>query len=428
MLLPQVVEKHFGIEKGDKLVLVPLDTSKIYEIIKNIALAALCILTLGLLNYLHPELQDHIYYGLFYHKKIIKLSQNPYSLNALMNFGNFKRTLLSLGWHESCETLKALVPQNRLPKLNLDDRVRKMLMLFFLAIKHKYTSKTQPQSIKPIPHLMFNKGLINNIPYSFALSQGKKSAMEDIIHVASCDIQIKNISERISCFILMDGHGIQKSQEPINIYIQKYFFTVLKPYLNAYLREGFNLVGVYEAFKATFLTLNANYPFQKSGTTFLGIFFINNLILCISIGDSKAYLINPFLQLPLTLPADLSEPYFQTKLIKRNVRLLAPKKGGPRVEGILNMASAIGDKHILTQKGQAAIKPSMIFTAIPRIWIQSPASIILGSDGVFDFLSQEELHATITSGKPTENPSEILVETAFANGSHDNLSAVVINI
>lgn len=424
MLLPPIVEKHFGLEKGSKLILVPLETSRMYEIAKNIALVSLCILTLGVLNYLHPELQDHIYYSLFYHKKIIKVRQDLYPLSALMNFQKFKTTLDPLlGWQKPSANLPLLVPAKRKRKLDLDARIKKMLTLFFLALSYKHTSKIQPQLIPQIPNLSSTHGILNNIPYCFALSPGSKNTMEDIAYATSFTVPINNTYEQISCFILMDGHGIQKGQEPINIYIQKNLVTVLKSYLTGYLQEGFSFIGVYEAFKSAFEGLHTSFPSPRSGTTFVGVFFINNLIFCLSIGDSKAYLIDPFVQLPLALPADPAHDYFHKKLQKRGAHIETN-----RVEGILNMAAAMGDKNITTKQGTAAIKPSMSLIAIPKIWIQSPAYLILSSDGVSDFLSDKECNDIIRDENLFEKKAENLLKAAFRNGSNDNLSSLVIKI
>lgn len=427
MLVPQVVEKRWGLEKNDKLVLVPLKTSRIVEVIKNIVLAVLCVMTLGLLNYFHPTLSDHIYYGLFHHRKLVKLHKDPFGVVALMNFPRFKSTLKEMGWHESPGNLAQLVTKKRSSKLSLDERLRKMLNIFFLSIRQKHAIETKAQPIKQIPNLSSEQGVLNEIPYSFALSPGAKQVMEDVVHVDNFDISIKGAFEKISSFILMDGHGIQKSQEPINLYTKRCFLHHLRTYLNAYLKDGFNFSGVYEAFKSTFEEINVNFPHQRSGTTFLGLFFINNLIFCVSIGDSKAYLIDPFLKLPVALTADPNHPYFQRKLEKKGARIISAGDS-TRVEGVLNMAAALGDKHILTKEGRPAIKPSMSFIAIPRIWIQSPAYIALGSDGVFDFLSEESLEKIVRSSASNEEKAKVILETAFKNGSNDNLSSLLIKI
>lgn len=427
MLVPQVVEKRWGLEKNDKLVLVPLKTSRVYEIIKSITLIALCILTIGLLPYFNPTLKDHIYYGLFHHRKLVVIHKDPFGVVALMNFPRYKNTLKEMGWNESSTHLAQLVTKKRSGKLGLDERLRKMLNLFFLSIRQKHHFDIKEQPIGHIPNLSTHHGLMNDVPFAFSLSPGSKQIMEDVVHVDSFDISIKGAVEKISSFILMDGHGIQKTQEPINLYAKRCFLNHLRTYLNAYLKDGFNFSGVYEAFKSTFDEINGNFPHQRSGTTFLGLFFINNLIFCVSIGDSKAFLVDPFLKVPVALTADPNHPYFQKKLEKRGVRVITAGDT-TRVEGVLNMAAALGDKHITTLDGRAAIKPSMSFIAIPRIWIQSPAYIAMGSDGVFDFLSEEDLEKILRGDLSIEAKAKAIVEAAFFNGSNDNLSSLLIKI
>lgn len=429
MLVSEAVQKRWEIGKHETLVLIPLKTSRIYEVIKNIAMSALYLFSLGLINYWHPQLQDQIYYALFYHRKIEKRHKPICNLPDQMNFNRFETLLKKTGWEESIANLKPLVLANRAPKLNLNRLIKKILNFFKDANQEKPSFSITFQPIKQLPNLVVKQDCLNKIDYGFALSPGAKKTMEDIIHIDHFNFKIKGVSEKVYSFILMDGHGIQKSQKPINVYTKEHFLTYLSLYLSAYLRENQSLVGVYEAFKSTFSDIQTSYPYERSGTTFLGVFLIKNLIFSVSIGDSKGLLITPFSKSSIALSADPSHPYFKEKLTKNNVRIIPSKHTHTlRIEGTLNMATALGDKHIKTIQGKPAIKPSMSFVAIPKEWIQTPAHIVLGSDGVFDFLSQEDIQKIAQTTLSESEAAKKILEAAFKNGSRDNLSCIVINL
>jgi len=427
MFVPQSVEKRWGLEKHEKLILVPYKTSRLFEIIKTLTLFSFCILTLGLAVYFNPSLIDHIYYGFWHHRKIIKIQKDPFGLVALMNFSKLKTTMSSLGWSENTQYLSALVVSRRTKKLNLDQRLKKMLTLFFLSIRQPHVIKPLNNTPGPCPFIHSESGCINGYKFAAALSSGVKTPMEDLVMTDTCVIEIKGLQEVISAFILMDGHGIQKGQEPMNIFTKKFFLHHLRTYLNAYLKEGFNLCGVYEAFKASFSEIIENYPNQRSGTTFLGIFFINHMMFCVSIGDSKAFLIDPFLQVPIALTAEPTHPYFAKKLLKIGAQVLTHHDVS-RVEGVLNMAAALGDKHITSKNGSKAIKPIMSFIAIAETWIQTPAYILLGSDGVFDHIECSQMETITRLENPLIKKAEDLVNLAYTQGSKDNLSTLIIKI
>lgn len=116
MLVPQSVERRWGLQNQEKLILVPLKTNRSYEIIKNIALCAFCILTCGLALYFDPSLQDRIYYALWHHRKLIKLQKDPFGLVSLMNFAKLKKTMQDLGWTETTDYLSQLVLKNGLKR------------------------------------------------------------------------------------------------------------------------------------------------------------------------------------------------------------------------------------------------------------------------------------------------------------------------
>lgn len=427
MIVPQSVEARWGLCKNERLVFVPIEAHRILTVIKNVALVALGILTLGLLFVFNPLLQDDIYWALFHNKKIVKMEKDPFNLMSLMNFSRFKSTLNKLGWSEKEDSLKHLVTKKRASKLDFDRRVKKILSMFYLAKKQNASIFSRLQPSKICSHIDTSSYKLGPFDVAQSLSIGTKSIMEDIIFSSRFDIHVAGAFEKVTACVLMDGHGIQKGIEPINLYTKKHFFNHLKTYLNVYLKPGISLQGVYEAFKATFHEINENYPSMRSGSTFVGIFFISNVLFCVSIGDSKALLVDPYQSFPMSLAADPLHPHFSKKLLKAQADIISAGES-TRVQGLLNMAAALGDKHIMNKAGKRVIKPSMSFIALPLVWLKSPFQIVLGSDGVFDYVHEREITHVVRSDLSLEQKTEELVQKAFFCGSNDNLSATIIKL
>jgi serine/threonine protein phosphatase PrpC len=81
-----------------------------------------------------------------------------------------------------------------------------------------------------------------------------------------------------------------------------------------------------------------------------------------------------------------------------------------------------------SKNGSKAIKPIMSFIAIAETWIQTPAYILLGSDGVFDHIECPQMETITRLENPLIKKAEDLVNLAYTQGSKDNLSTLIIKI
>jgi serine/threonine protein phosphatase PrpC len=430
MHVPAAVENRWGVQKNEKLVLIPHKNSllqRLINIIKAIVLVIFTVLTLGIPFYFNRSLIDTLYYDVFYHKKLICLKKDPLGLRDMMNFKKLKASLLALNWVQDTPELQKLIPLKRKEKLKLDDRIRKMLSVFFMCLKQPPSLSIKSDAFSKPLSVIEESGKIHENPFSVSTCIGLKPVMEDIAMASSFRIQTGQIDEIVPSFIIMDGHGIKRGLEPINEFAKKNFLPKLNFYLNAYLQDGFSLQGVYESFKASLNEIHEGYPGEFSGTTFVGIFLINHVVFCVSVGDSKAYLVDPFHRTPIALSADPDHPYFKSRLERLSAKVKQTSSGA-RVEGVLNMAAALGDKNIVNSAGDPVIFPVMSFVAFPDVWIQSPAKIILGSDGVFDFITEKQMEEIIHSPTASSLKSKELVNLAISQGSNDNLSCMIIEI
>lgn len=430
MHVPAAVEHRWGIQKNEKLVLIPHKNfclQKVINLIKAVSIVLFTALTLGLPLYFNPSLLDCVYYDVFYHKKLICIKKDSLKLVDMMNLKKLKSALTSLNWVQKTPKLLELIPEKRKAKLNLDHRIKDMLSVFSLCLKQS-PSLTIKETVFPNTlSILKETNTIHETSYHIASCIGLKTTMEDMAYADSFTIQSGQIYETVPAFIIMDGHGIKKGMKPINEYTKKNFIPKLNFYLNAYLQDGFSIQGVYESFKAALKEIHEGFPSDYSGTTFIGIFLINHMVFCISVGDSSAYLVDPFLGTPIALAADPTHPYFTSRLQKREA-YIKTTSSGPRVEGMLNMATALGDKNIVNKEGKPVIYPSMSFVTFPAIWIQAPAKIVLGTDGVFNWVTKKQMEAIMSSDTPIASKPSSLINLALSQGSQDNLACMIVDL
>jgi serine/threonine protein phosphatase PrpC len=395
-------------------ILTPITT---ITLITAIAIGILCLITLGAPFYYKPSLLDELYY-IFFHRKQLRIIETTKNLRSMMNFHKLPPFLKQLGWATPNSAFLSLVTRAKL-KTN-EQRLMSIINVFSQAMYQKRPIKPPLTQTQPCPPIKLETLNQYGFTYCKATCQGLPSYMEDTLFDGRFTITINQTQDSVTGFVLMDGHAapVQREsiQERIDQYVQRLFFKTLPTYLGAYLKQGYHLPGVHEAFKQTFKNLNHNYRNPHSGSTFIGVFFINQLLFCVSIGDSKAFLVESQRCTPLNLSAEPNHPYFAQKLEKQGLRITQG-----RVEG-LNMATALGDKKI------EGLKPSMSFIAVPRAWIQSGSYLVLGSDGVFDYISTSQLTSILQKRETLAQKTQTLIETAFKGGSDDNLSALIVPI
>ena len=140
----------------------------------------------------------------------------------------------------------------------------------------------------------------------------------------------------------------------------------------------------------------------EAGTTITLVIITSTLIGVWWVGDSPAYLFNKGNLKQLTMPHTLFE--------------MLLKEGTPK-EALEQQPSL--SSVLVRCVGHTECRPDFVILPYER-----EATVLAGSDGVFGFLSEQEICDILQNSNFHDIPKQ-LVQKALGNGSNDNLSVVV---
>ena len=148
----------------------------------------------------------------------------------------------------------------------------------------------------------------------------------------------------------------------------------------------------------------SNAEYKGMGTTVVAALVVGNTALVANVGDSRAYIVNEKL-VPVTKDHSLVQELLDTgKLTPLEADYYPYKNVITRAVGI--------DNHI-----------DVDFFGIDL----SEAALLLCSDGLYNFVSEDEIVSLITSDDNEINEAASrLVDAANSNGGGDNITAIVI--
>ena len=150
----------------------------------------------------------------------------------------------------------------------------------------------------------------------------------------------------------------------------------------------------------------------KCGSTALNCYIEDNKICIANVGDSRAILCNnTCIELSTTHNIDNEKE-------KSRIEELGGVFDDRYVQGVLNMTRAIGDHDV---------KKYVISTPDIRVLHDVHGTLIMGSDGLYDTLSDDEICALI-SNVDSKYISSVLSQKAYEKGSTDNISVVVAKV
>jgi len=279
-----------------------------------------------------------------------------------------------------------------------------------------------------IPDEVCNKPLvteakmINRREIGIAFCQGIRPAMEDS-HLAS---QVKfyvNGQEYVAdVFGVFDGHGGAKCS------------AFVEAYLTAYLKEALEVnntltltdVGIWDALKACFKKLDADYQ-GEDGTTATVALLLENKVWVANTGDSRTILVK---KNGATVQASEDAKPSEERHRKKIEHLGGFVEMG-RACGELAVARAIGDKEYVDGRGVCCISPN------PKITNYSiddfiEGYLVLACDGLYEVATSDEvgqaIHQMSSEKRSMENMSKHLVASAIIQDSWDNVSVMVIGL
>ena len=253
--------------------------------------------------------------------------------------------------------------------------------------------------------------------------KGKRDAMEDTSAYAQWTCR----GDAVELFGIFDGHGGGEASKLVG--------RILPQLIAARYASTVPGTALSRAFRDMQSYMQAFYPekFQKQGTTAVVVLRVGRTLYCANAGDSRAVLCPPGNRANVALSRD-HKPNQRAE--KERIRRLGgyvnlPSRGTPRVwksrtdEGIgLSTSRSLGDLDSRMPTGEYLVSP------VPDVAVHTPnpgSLLILACDGVWDVVSSAEACQIVKSSTPAA-ACKNLVRHAFAKGSADNISAMVVGM
>ncbi len=173
--------------------------------------------------------------------------------------------------------------------------------------------------------------------------------------------------------------------------------------------EGILKKGADSANSAVFKKATKNKDLSGMGTTLVAALIINDTLFALNIGDSRLYFVSENNITQLTR----DHSYVQTLI---DLGQITPEE-----------AAANPHKNIITK----AIGISK--SEEPDLFREDLASndvkyILLCSDGLTNFVEEEEIHSIILADATLEEKCNCLINRANENGGGDNITTVIMNV
>ncbi|OIV89431.1 hypothetical protein TanjilG_21889 [Lupinus angustifolius] len=238
--------------------------------------------------------------------------------------------------------------------------------------------------------------------------RGKRVTMEDFY-----DIKTLKIGGRSIClFGIFDGHGGSRAAE----YLKDHLFDNLMKHPMFLTDAKLALSETYQQTDADFLNSEKD-TFRDDGSTASTAILVDNHLYVANVGDSRTIISKAGKAIAL------SEDHKPNRSDERkrieNAGGVVMWAGTWRVGGVLAMSRAFGNR---------MLKPFVV--AEPEIQDQvideQIELLILASDGLWDVVQNDDAVSLACTEEEPEAAARKLTEAAFARGSADNITCIVV--
>ena len=274
--------------------------------------------------------------------------------------------------------------------------------------KNKPSSIPVRSNVRSKTYMPGNKHIfIPKIRFKYVEEQNKEynDYMEDIGFISQDFGGKKNKN----LFCIFDGHGGVDSAKYCSENVHKILIRLLKD----------NPINIEYCLKNLFKKLDEKVKSQNCveiGNTATIVFIEDNNLFCANVGDSKCVIV---------ANNQVETLSYEDKCTDEDEQKRIASEGGmiidERLCGVLAITRAIGD-HDLKCKGLSAI-PHFV----KRSLSEKDKFCILGSDGIWDVITDENLLLLSKDVKDPEILANLLVKEAVKLGSTDNISCIVIS-
>ena len=233
---------------------------------------------------------------------------------------------------------------------------------------------------------------------------------------------------RIAYFSIFDGHGGNQVSIFLRDFFHQYLLQELKTFSfsnDSELNKKNIISSINNSFEKIDKDIIENKNFKNeigsTGTIILLYRDPNNplqrVIICANVGDSKGYIINKNNINQITKDHNCKDENEVTR-IKNNKGLVFQG----RVFGSLMLTRSFGDKEL---KEYGVLSTPDIFSNLIN---DNDLYAIIGSDGVWDVISQEDLFELSKEKKSSKELCQKIVITSLERHSQDNISCFVVKL
>ncbi|XP_042483423.1 probable protein phosphatase 2C 11 [Macadamia integrifolia] len=265
------------------------------------------------------------------------------------------------------------------------------------------------------PHALFSGGGISfftgnrsgRFSYGYSSFKGKRASMEDFYETRISEVD----GQMVAFFGVFDGHGGSRAAE----YLKHNLFKNLSSHPE-FIKDTKS--AIVEAFRQTDTDyLNQEKGQQKdAGSTASTAVLLGDRLLVANVGDSRVVACRSGSAIPLSIDHKPDRSDERQRIEQAGGFIIWA--GTWRVGGILAVSRAFGDK---------LLKPYVV--AEPEIQeeeIDGVEFLIIASDGLWNVVSNTDAVAIVRGIPDAEAASRKLIEEAYARGSSDNITCVVV--
>lgn len=245
---------------------------------------------------------------------------------------------------------------------------------------------------------------------------GRRNEMEDAHLAVAFDLHIQGHHYPVQLFGVFDGHGGSAFSHYIKDHLQAKLSTKI---------QGLSDLEIWNALKMTFVEMSQELPneFARQGSRATVAIILNQKLWVANVGDARTILQNGEETEALTEDAKPLNPRFRKGIEMRGGQVISHFRS-PRVNGILAVARAVGDRSV------DAISSRPKITQFPLNNIVPGSHLVLACDGIWDVASTKQIGRAIYENREQSaiDLAEMIVSSAYNANSRDNLSVMVIKL
>ncbi|KAJ4917307.1 putative protein phosphatase 2C 11 [Raphanus sativus] len=243
--------------------------------------------------------------------------------------------------------------------------------------------------------------------YGYSSLKGKRATMEDFFETRISDVD----GQMVAFFAVFDGHGGARTAE----YLKNNLFNNLVTHHDFISDTKKAIVQVFKQTDEEYLVEERGQP-KNAGSTASTAFLVGDKLIVANVGDSRVVASINASAVPLSNDHKPDRSDERQRIEDAGGFIIWA--GTWRVGGILAVSRAFGDKQL---------KPYVI--AEPEIQEEDISTldfIVIASDGLWNVLSNEDAVAIARDISDAETASRKLVQEAYARGSCDNITCIVV--